>query len=503
MTPSLRTPLALPVLLLTALALLVTQLTVAPADASTRDTTAKKRTAAKTKKTKKKRSCSGTGRSGTRRSTRSKGRRVSSRRALRLARQCKRMQVARRARRVKDRTPPDTTITAGPSGTIEITSASFAFTSTEARSTFHCRLDASSWGSCSSPREYSNLANGSHTFEVRARDAAGNLDPTPAARSFTVQRPPATDPPPEPTPEPTPTPTPDPGAGSQLSWKPPALVSPTTIVVDDSTPLPLYLDTAKDYVIKLGHRTRTHGLVISGGRNIVMIGGRISIPYAGANASIESRRGLYLERNTGTVHIEGLLIDGPDLTEGIQIGAPNAVVQLQNVRIEGVHARDQVNFSDNHPDCLQPWGGVREIRIDRMTCSTDTHGMYFDSNDARRLGGPIGYSDIRRYNMKRTLKSPHWVFQRVTADGDQPMALTDVYVEPESTTSLYNSVGNEPWRNGAYNFMAATMSADGSTASWPQDASLTGVVKKGPPPAGDFVPAGVSGTGYVSPAYAQ
>ena len=392
--------------------------------------------------------------------------------------------------------PPETTITSSSTGEPGSNWMSFSFTSSAPDADFECRLHPQEWVPCSSPESYSDLLNGTHTFEVRARDAARNVDPTPAARDFTIESqatPPA---------DPGTTP-PAGGAGSQLSWKPPALVSPTTIVVDDSTPLPLYLDTAKDYVIKLGHRTRTHGLVISGGRNIVMIGGRISIPYAGANASIESRRGLYLERNTGTVHIEGLLIDGPDLTEGIQIGAPNAVVQLQNVRIEGVHARDQVNFSDNHPDCLQPWGGVREIRIGRMTCSTDTHGMYFDSNDARRLGGPIGYSDIRRYNMKRTLKSPHWVFQRVTADGDQPMALTDVYVEPESTTSLYNSVGNEPWRNGAYNFMAATMSADGSTASWPQDASLTGVVKKGPPPAGDFVPAGVSGTGYVSPAYAQ
>lgn len=292
-----------------------------------------------------------------------------------------------------------------------------------------------------------------------------------------------------------------PKTGSQLTWKPPALTSPTTVVVDDATSMPLYLDASKDYTIKLGHRTRTHGVVISGGRNIVMIGGRISIPYAGTNPSIESRRGLYLERNTGTVHVEGVLIDGPDLSEGIQIAAPDAVVQLQNVRVIGVHARDQVNFTDNHPDCLQPWGGVRTIRIDRMTCTTDTHGMYFDSNDARRLGGPIGYSDIRRYNMKRTLKSPHWVFQRVTADGDQPMSLSDVYVEPEGTTSLYDSVGNEPWRNGVYNFLPATMSLDGGTASWPEDTSLTGSIKKGPPPAGDFVPDGLAGTSYVSPGY--
>ena len=290
-------------------------------------------------------------------------------------------------------------------------------------------------------------------------------------------------------------------SGPRLSWRPPALTSPATVVINDSTPMPLYLDPSRDYVIALGHRTTTHGVVISGGRNIVMIGGRISIPYAGTNPSIESRRGLYLERITGTVHIEGLLIDGPDLSEGIQIAAPQAVVQLQNVRVVGVHARDQVNFSDNHPDCLQPWGGVGAVRIDRMSCSTDTHGLYFDSNDARRFGGAIGSADIRRYNITRTLRSPHWAFQRVTADGDQPMILTDVYVQPEATTSLYNSVGNEPWVNGVYKFLPATISADGLTASWPLDTSLTGAVKKGLPPGGDFAPAGLSGTTYVSPGY--
>ncbi len=85
-----------------------------------------------------------------------------------------------------DTTPPDTTITSGPSGSTTATDASFAFASSESGSTFQCRLDAAAWAACSSPKSYSALAVGSHTFEVRATDAAGNVDASPASRSWTV-----------------------------------------------------------------------------------------------------------------------------------------------------------------------------------------------------------------------------------------------------------------------------------------------------------------------------
>lgn len=87
-----------------------------------------------------------------------------------------------------DTTPPETTIGSGPTGTVEATSASFAFSSSEAGS-FECRLDSvdpGAWSTCVSPKSYSGLADGSHGFEVRAVDALGNTDPTPAAASFIV-----------------------------------------------------------------------------------------------------------------------------------------------------------------------------------------------------------------------------------------------------------------------------------------------------------------------------
>jgi hypothetical protein len=88
-----------------------------------------------------------------------------------------------------DTTAPNTTISSGPSGTVSTSSASFAFTASETGSTFSCRIDGGAWGSCTPPKAYSGLPNGSHTFDVRATDAAGNTDASPAARTWTVNVP--------------------------------------------------------------------------------------------------------------------------------------------------------------------------------------------------------------------------------------------------------------------------------------------------------------------------
>ena len=93
-----------------------------------------------------------------------------------------------------DRTPPNTTINTGPSGTTNDASPSFTFSSSEPNSSFECRLDSnqeSDFHSCSSPKSYSSLADGDHTVDVRATDAVGNTDQTPASRSFTVDATPA------------------------------------------------------------------------------------------------------------------------------------------------------------------------------------------------------------------------------------------------------------------------------------------------------------------------
>lgn len=87
-----------------------------------------------------------------------------------------------------DATPPETTITSGPPAVLtNVFKATFAFTSSEPESTFQCSLDGGPFGSCVSPKTYAGLSVGDHTFRVQARDKAGNVDPTPAVRTFKVR----------------------------------------------------------------------------------------------------------------------------------------------------------------------------------------------------------------------------------------------------------------------------------------------------------------------------
>ncbi len=87
-----------------------------------------------------------------------------------------------------DTTAPDTMIDSGPAdgSTTTDKDPSFAFTATEAGSTFECRLDNGSWSPCSSPETLTDLADGNHSFDVRASDPSANTDPTPATRSWTI-----------------------------------------------------------------------------------------------------------------------------------------------------------------------------------------------------------------------------------------------------------------------------------------------------------------------------
>jgi hypothetical protein len=84
-----------------------------------------------------------------------------------------------------DLTAPQTTIGLNPPPSTNSTSATFTFSS-EVGATFECKLDSPDFSVCTSPKVYTGLHEGSHTFEVRAKDVAGNTDASPASDSWTI-----------------------------------------------------------------------------------------------------------------------------------------------------------------------------------------------------------------------------------------------------------------------------------------------------------------------------
>ena len=81
---------------------------------------------------------------------------------------------------------PDVDITDGPAGTASSGDATFTFAGNQPNMTFTCSLDGGPAEACGSPKSYSGLGEGQHTFTVTGRDRWGTDDPSPPGRTWTV-----------------------------------------------------------------------------------------------------------------------------------------------------------------------------------------------------------------------------------------------------------------------------------------------------------------------------
>ena len=91
-----------------------------------------------------------------------------------------------------DTTPPDTAIDSGPaaSSTTSNNDPAFTYSGSPAGDVdhFECKLDGAAFANCSNAgTSFTNVADASHTFQVRAVDAAGNADASPASRTWTIE----------------------------------------------------------------------------------------------------------------------------------------------------------------------------------------------------------------------------------------------------------------------------------------------------------------------------
>jgi cysteine-rich repeat protein len=84
---------------------------------------------------------------------------------------------------VIDTQAPETTIPRGPPARGDADSASFEYGSNESGVRYECSLDGGAYGPCEDAYE---VGPGTHTLRVRAVDAAGNVDASPAEYTWTV-----------------------------------------------------------------------------------------------------------------------------------------------------------------------------------------------------------------------------------------------------------------------------------------------------------------------------
>ena len=82
-----------------------------------------------------------------------------------------------------DTKSPNVSITKRPPKRFFKQRVKFKFAANEAGVTFQCKLDKRPWQKCTSPFRL-NVQRGWHTFQVRATDAAKNVDPKPATYRF-------------------------------------------------------------------------------------------------------------------------------------------------------------------------------------------------------------------------------------------------------------------------------------------------------------------------------
>jgi hypothetical protein len=373
-----------------------------------------------------------------------------------------------------DTTPPSVQLTSPTAGSTVTGAVNVSANASDniAVAGVQFKLDGANLGSEDTTSPYttswttSSASNGSHTLTAVARDTAGLTTTT--TTTVTVSN--------------------SVVVSGALAWAPPTLSSPITLDVRNGSNL-LFLDTSKDYILRIQEKlVGNPGLYINGGRNVVVIGGTIEMNALGTSPYWD-RTAIKLHNSTGVVHLEGLRLTGAYLSDGIATSAPNATIQLQNIRIDNVQA-----FGSEHPDCVQAQAGLGRLRVDRLTCRSTLQGIFL-SDEA----GYVGSADIRRVNITGTTGS-NLFWQRSMGIA---VSFSDVWLNPPASYATgymtYPNVSGLTYDNQPTT-RRAVLGADGVSLTY-VNTNISGTVRRGVPPSGDFASSS-AGTGYVSPGYA-
>jgi hypothetical protein len=295
------------------------------------------------------------------------------------------------------------------------------------------------------------------------------------------------------------------GASSSnpLKWPAPSLVDPVTITLAAGQTSTV-LDPKIDYIVKLPAEKKVGATELIGGHHVVIIGGHVTVPgdEPQKEPKISHFAAFHLKHQTGTVHIEGVLIDnsaGGSGWDAFFTNCPKAIVQIQNVRVEGLSG----TFKGHHADICQIGHGVGELRIDRLTGTSDYQGLFLKIEENLRGKKRFGDMKFSRINLIAIPGTSNQALLYLTTpdfymEGD--VYLEDVYLKPAPNYSVNYIVprvspcGLEQMRTGKCDPHFAWK--DGAKISWPFFENVHGSIVEGTPEE-DFAPAGTVGVGYV------
>jgi hypothetical protein len=270
--------------------------------------------------------------------------------------------------------------------------------------------------------------------------------------------------------------------GCKLAWAPPMLENPLPIDVP-ANGIQVTVPGNWDCKVRMPSVTVTDTVRISGCRNIVLIGGRVSFP--GPPDGLPEEPAINLTNYTDTAHVEGVELGGAGLSNGLWLSTkyPNTTAQVENVFVHGVHAKVEPAdgpWPEEHPDLIQLWQGPSVLRVDRFTGTTDYQGIVPDTAAWSSPRNTARLVDIRNTNV------------HLTATGQSCFAVFQTPLFAQSMTSLTNAFcdpGARPWN-------AAMVPNPSTDPEWWGDVQRT--------PAGaprDFVDSNEVGIGYEPPGY--
>lgn len=305
---------------------------------------------------------------------------------------------------------------------------------------------------------------------------------------------------------------PDPGV--LLRFEPPGAPTSyagyTTLnILDSGSNRYQILNDSVDYIVNIDDYVFTEGPTLIGGRNVVIVGGRITInassdpdpfglalwPRGGAKYYLE---GLRIRPGTGNSHLhDGIVVRH----NGTYPSTSASRIVLQNCRVGPCSIKPGLTDSA-HSDIIQFQSAYPgELWTDMFTGLGDYNGLMY-SNHLVKL------CDYHRMNLRGVDVHPSYAWHLGFYQGiaSSLIQFDDFWIEPGPGRTLGNSMypgtaGRNASPSDSVSAGTISMDAISQYIAWSPASGLTGIVRKGPPPSGDFVEDADCGVGYVTPGY--